>query len=219
MTSTMLIEPEELKSRLGDHKLIVLDASWYLPNMNRDARAEYEQAHIPGAVFYDIDLHSDPDSDLPHMLPSPTAFAKSAGNLGISSEHKIVVYDGAGLFSAARVWWAFRLMGAEDVRILNGGLPAWNEAGYRLEVGDVSRDPTTFNARFNQGAVRSIQDVVGAIETADAQIVDARAAARFRGEAPEPRAGLRSGHMPGAFNIPVDTLLSGGRLKPVEELK
>lgn len=184
----------------------VLDASWHLDG--RDARGEFEQGHVPGAVFFDLDAASDQASALPHMLPPPEVFAAFVGALGVSETDHVVVYDTAGLFSAARVWWMFRMMGAERVQVLDGGLPAWRAAGGEIETGaGVAPAPVRFAPRFTPDAVAGIEDVRAALAASD-QVVDARGAARFRGEAAEPRPGVRPGHMPGALNLPYSTLLT-----------
>lgn len=205
MTSP-LISTAELAARLGDASLRIVDASWHLDA--RNGRAEFEQARIHGAVFFDLDAVSDHATDLPHMLPSPSAFAEAAGALGLSETDTIVVYDSVGLFSAARVWWTFRLMGAQNVRVLDGGLPKWRAEGRAIETGAPALPmPATFKAVQQSGAVADLPTMLSAL-TGDAQILDARPAARFRGEAAEPRAGLRSGHMPGALNIPFKAVLT-----------
>ena len=205
MTSP-LISTADLAARLGDPRLKVIDVSWHMDG--RDGRSEYGQERVPGAVFFDIDEVSDPSTDLPHMLPTAVAFAEAAGALGIAETDTIVVYDSLGLFSAARVWWMFRLMGASDVRVLDGGLPKWRAEGRPTETGAlVAPTPATFAATMKTDAVADLPAILSAI-TGDAQILDARAAARFTGEAPEPRAGLRSGHMPGALNIPFKSVLT-----------
>lgn len=205
-----LISAEALRARLGGMK--VLDASWHLDG--RNARADFAAGHVPGAVFFDLDAASDQDSPLPHMLPSPEAFAAFVGALGIRETDHIVVYDAAGLFSAARVWWMFRVMGAERVQVLDGGLPAWRAADGEIETGPVSPPvPARFMAHFTPEDVADIGDVRAAL-AASAQVVDARGAARFRGEAAEPRPGVRPGHMPGAINLPYSALLTPeGQLK------
>ncbi len=214
--SALLVTPEWLKGHLGEVK--VVDASWYLPAQNRDGRAEFLTGHIPGAVFFDIDAIADQTTDLPHMLPDEAAFAKAAGALGLSERDTVVVYDSLGLFTAPRVWWTLKIFGAKDVRVLNGGLPAWKEAGYPLQAGEADVEPANFKPRFKPGAVADFDAVRAALAEGSATVVDARSAARFRGEAPEPRAGLRSGHMPGARNLPFDQLAdASGRLRtPVD---
>ncbi|RZJ78716.1 MAG: 3-mercaptopyruvate sulfurtransferase, partial [Brevundimonas sp.] len=186
----------------------------------RDARADFAEAHIPGAVFLDLDAVSDADSPLPHTLPAPAAFAASAGVLGLSDRDSIVVYDTSGLFSAARVWWMLTIMGARDVRVLDGGLPAWRAPGLPVESGVPARPGfAVFSHRFDADAVVAIDQVRDAL-TDGTQVVDARGAARFRGEAAEPRPGVRPGHMPGALNLPYGGLLNpDGTLKRGATLK
>ncbi|HRO32973.1 MAG TPA: 3-mercaptopyruvate sulfurtransferase [Brevundimonas sp.] len=207
-----MIATDDLAARLGEPSLKVVDASWHLGD--RDGRAEFQAARIPGAVFFDLDVVSDADSPLPHMLPSAQAFAASMGALGLKADDAIVVYDGAGLFSAARAWWMLTVMGARDVRVLDGGLPKWRAEGRAVETGPAPAPaPTTFDARFYPAAVSDLDDVRQALAQAG-QVVDARGAARFLGQAPEPRPGLRSGHMPGARNLPYGQLLNAdGTLK------
>jgi len=201
-----LISAADLAARLGDPNLRIVDASWHLDG--RDARADFAQAHIPGAIFLDLDAVSDPDSPLPHTLPAPAAFAASAGVLGLSDRNSIVVYDTAGLFSAARVWWMLKIMGARDVRVLDGGLPAWRARDLPVEGGLPPRpDFAVFSPDFEASAVAALEDVRAALDDGT-QVVDARGAARFRGEAPEPRPGVRAGHMPGALNLPYGSLLT-----------
>lgn len=205
MTSP-LISADDLAARLGDPNLRIVDASWHLDG--RDARADFAQAHIPGAVFLDLDAVSDPDSPLRHTLPAPAAFAASAGVLGLSDRNRIVVYDTTGLFSAARVWWMLKIMGARDVRVLDGGLPAWRARDLPVEDGLPPRpDFAVFSPDFEASAVAALEDVRTALDDG-AQVVDARGAARFRGEASEPRPGVRPGHMPGALNLPYGSLLT-----------
>ncbi len=220
MAQDPLVSTAWLAERLGAPDLLVLDGSYYLPTQNRDAQAEYLAGHIPGAARFDIDAVKDVDSPLPHMLPSPEAFAAMAGALGIGDGMTIVVYDGAGLFAAPRVWWTLRTFGARDVRILDGGLPLWIREGRPLEEGPPSpRRPRTFTARFDHAAVADLADVRRALDAGSAQVLDARPADRFRGEAPEPRAGLRSGHMPGSLNLPFGRLVADGRLRPADEIR
>ncbi|QTC92392.1 3-mercaptopyruvate sulfurtransferase [Brevundimonas goettingensis] len=201
-----LISTADLAARLGDPSLRIIDASWHLDG--RDASAEHLEARIPGAVWFDLEGVSDHSSPLPHMLPTPDAFAEAAGALGVSEGDTVVVYDTAGLFSAPRVWWTFRLMGAKDVRVLDGGLPRWTAEGRTVESGAATAPtPALFTATPRTGDVADLPTVLAAL-TGDAQIVDARPEARFRGEAAEPRPGLRSGHMPGALNLSFKTLLA-----------
>ncbi|AQR61983.1 3-mercaptopyruvate sulfurtransferase [Brevundimonas sp. LM2] len=218
MTDRPLISTAELAGRLNDPKLRIVDGSWHLDG--RDARADFDQARLPGAVFFDLEAVSDHSSDLPHMLPTAAAFAEAAGGLGIAETDTIVVYDTVGLRSAPRVWWTFRLMGAADVRVLDGGLPRWRAEGRRLDTGPAaSPTPARFAASRWDGAVADLPLVLSALG-GEAQILDARPAARFAGEAAEPRAGLRSGHMPGALNLPFLSVLGDdGRLLERDALR
>ena len=215
-----LISPDELAARLGEPGLAVLDASWYLPGSGRDARAEFLAARVPGAAFFDLDAIADLDSALPHALAPPERFAAMLGELGVADTDSIAVYDGAGLFSAPRARWNLRLMGARDVRVLDGGLPAWRAAGHRLESGPPRPPaPARFRARPDPAGVRDLDAVRAHLETGDALVLDVRPAARFRGESPEPRPGVRAGHMPGAANLPFDRLVADGRLRADAELE
>jgi thiosulfate/3-mercaptopyruvate sulfurtransferase len=207
------VSTDWLAAHLGDPDVAVIDGSWYLPTEGRDPPAEYRKAHIPGAVFFDLDKVADTSSGLPHMLPSPENFARTVGALGLSDKQTLVVYDGAGLFSAPRVRWTFRTMGARDVRILEGGFPQWIADGRPVESGEAKPEPKVFKANFDAAAVRSIDEVREIVATGSATVVDARSGERFRGEAPEPRPGLRSGHMPGSRNLPAGALIADGRLK------
>ena len=217
MTSSPLISTTELAALMGDPGLRIVDASWHLDG--RDAAVEYLEQRIPGAVRFDLDAVSDHSTDLPHMLPTPDAFAKAVGALGVSEGDTVVIYDSVGLFSAPRAWWTFRLMGAKDVRVLDGGLPQWLAEGQTVESGPAATPtPTIFTATPRTADVADLSAILSAL-TGGAQIVDARPAARFNGEAPEPRAGLRSGHMPGALNLPFKGLLiEDGRLRRGEDL-
>src|SRR6186997_988657 len=205
-SSRWLKSTEWLAGELGKPDVAVIDGSYYLPTQNRDARAEYAAAHIPGAVFFDINAVADHSTELPHMLPGPDQFGAAAGDLGISEKDTIVVYDGTGLYAAPRVWWTFRIFGAKNVYILDGGLPAWKAEGRKLEAGEVKPSPRKLNAEMDTGAVAMAADIQMAINDHGAQVVDARSAGRFSGREPEPRPGLRGGHMPGAFNLPVSSL-------------
>jgi len=213
-----LVTPDWLQKRIGDAGLVIVDASWHMPAAQRDARAEFEAGHIPGAVFFDIDACSDHASGLPHMLPSAEVFSDYAGRLGISDRHNIVVYDTMGLFSAARAWWTMRAFGAQHVFVLDGGLPAWRDAGLPVETGVARPAAASFNASPAQG-VASIDAVQTALDQRSAQVVDARGASRFNGEVAEPRPGLRSGHMPGALNVPFDRLIENGRMRPPQAIE
>ncbi|MEZ5870338.1 MAG: 3-mercaptopyruvate sulfurtransferase [Nitratireductor sp.] len=218
--SHLIITADELQAMLGSPNLRVIDGSWYLPAQNRDARAEFLEARIPGAVRFDIDGVSDRSSLLPHMLPSPEAFAEAVGAMGISAENGIVVYDGPGLFSAARVWWTFTIMGAKSVRILDGGFDRWKAEGRPVETGEPALPaPAVFNAKPDLSRVRSIGDMRANLKSGNAQVFDARPFPRFCGTAPEPRPGLRSGHIPGSQPVPATDLISDGKLKPLDELR
>jgi thiosulfate/3-mercaptopyruvate sulfurtransferase len=187
--------------------------------MGRDAKAEYLAGHIPGAVHFDIDEVKDPASPLPHMLPTPELFARHMARLGIGDGMRIVVYDGAGLFSAPRVWWTLRSFGANDVVVLDGGFPKWTAEGRPVEEGQVTRRPASFTPRFDNGAVAGLADIRRTLESGSAQIVDARPAERFRGEAPEPRPGIPSGHMPGSYSLPFAQIVADGRMKDADGLR
>jgi thiosulfate/3-mercaptopyruvate sulfurtransferase len=214
-----LVSTDWLAERLGAPDFAVLDGSYYLPAASRDPDAEYVAGHIPGAVRFDIDSIADHSIPLPHMLPSAEDFARKVGALGIGDQDTIVAYDGAGIFSAPRVWWTFRVFGAEKVFVLEGGLPKWRAEGRPIESGPLRRAPKTFRARATPAAVASLAEVRNALADRSAQVVDARSAERFRGEAPEPRAGLRSGHMPGSLNVPFTELFQNGALLPPDRLR
>ena len=189
-----------------------------MPAENRDARAEYLAGHIPGAVFFDIDAVADHSTSLPHMLPSPQDFANAAGELGLGDGMRLVVYDASDLVGAARVWWTLRLFGAADVKLLEGGLQQWRAEGRPLEAGSREPEPRVFTPRFNAARVVSVADVLRASEAGDVEIVDARSAGRFTGEVAEPRAGLRSGHIPNSRNVPWGKVAAEGRVKPAVEV-
>jgi thiosulfate/3-mercaptopyruvate sulfurtransferase len=216
--SRWLKSTEWLAAQLGKPDVAIVDGSYHLPTLMRDARAEYLSAHIPGAVFFDINAIADHSSDLPHMLPGPVQFGAAAGALGIADSDTIVVYDASGLYSAPRVWWTFRIFGARNVFILDGGLPQWKKEGRPTEAAEMKRPKRTFNASMDTGAVALLSDVQLALNDRSAQIVDARSAARFSGREGEPRPGLRSGHMPGAFNVPYTEILDNGHLVSPERI-
>jgi len=218
-TSRWLLSTDWLAQRLGAPDLAVVDGSSYLPTMQRDAAAEYLAGHIPGAVRFDVDAIADHSNPLPHMLPDAAQFARDVGALGIADSDTIIVYDGAGMYSAPRVWWTFRLFGADKVFVLDGGLPKWNAEGRPLKAGTVKRTPRTFKARKNAELVASLATVRAALASGSAQVVDARPAERFFGRAPEPRPGLRSGHMPGALNVPSTSVVDNGTLAAPEKLR
>lgn len=210
-----IVDTDWLAERLGSPDLVILDGSMHLPTSGRSARAEYEAEHIPEALFFDIDVVADKSNPLPHMLPSTTQFASQVKKMGIGDGSRIVVYDTEGLYSAARVWWMFRTMGHDDVAVLNGGLKKWKAEGRPVtDEPPRPRQPRHFTPRFNSALVRDAADVKALIGHATTQIIDARATARFAGSVPEPRAGLRSGHIPSSRNVPFTNLLNkDGTLK------
>src|ERR1700676_228991 len=217
-TSRWLVSTDWLAEHLREPNVIAVDGSYFLPTQKRDAHTEYRSGHIPGAVFFDIEAVSDHSTELPHMLPGPTQFGEVVGGLGIGDGDTVVVYDSVGLFSAARVWWTFRIFGAKAVYILDGGLPKWKAEGRPVETGNAKRAAKKFNAEMNVGAVAMLDDVRLALTDDSVQIVDARPADRFSGKAAEPRPGLRSGHMPGSFSVPYSGLLENGRLVARERI-
>ena len=219
LPSKWLRSTEWLAGQLGKPDVAIVDGSFYLPALKRDAKAEYQAAHIPGAVFFDIDANADHSSDLPHMLPGPTQFAEAAGKLGIAETDTIVVYDGSGLGGAPRVWWTFRIFGARNVYILDGGMPAWTAEKRATEAGEVKPAAKTFKAEMETNAVAITDDISMALTGTSTQVVDARPAGRFAVRDAEPRPGLRAGHMPGAFNVPSTELVENGRLASPEKIK
>jgi thiosulfate/3-mercaptopyruvate sulfurtransferase len=210
-----------LAAKLGAPGVRVVDASWYLPGSGRDPAAEYAAGHIPGAVFFDLDANSDPASSLPHMLPNASRFAERMAALGLNDSDQLVVYDGSGTnLSAPRVWWTFRTFGHENVAVLDGGIGKWRREGRLLESGMVSLPRGRFTARLDPSAVRDLAAVRANLETGAEQLVDARSRGRFAGTEPEPRPGLRAGHVPGSLNLPFTELVqSDGTILPPEELR
>lgn len=217
--SPFVVDADWLQAKLKTPGISVVDASWYLPAQKRDARAEYDAAHIPGAVFFDLDMVIDPDSKLPHMLPRPNVFAQHVGSMGISADDTIVIYDGPGFFSAPRVWWMFRVMGVFQVYILDGGFDGWKAAGLPVTSEPTKTAGNVFHANFDAARVASLADMRRIVESGERQIADARPAGRFTGVDPEPRAGMRSGHMPGARNVPASSLSENGQFLPLDRLK
>lgn len=218
MTSENFVAAGWLADHLNEPDLGLIDASWHLPPTGRNGAAEFARGHIPGAVFFDIDAIADTSSGLPHMLPQADAFAAAMSRLGLGDGMRMAVYDALGLFAAARVWWTLRAFGVADVRILEGGLPQWISEGRPLETGAAGRAPRPFTPRFDRSFVASLADVKQALASGTTQVVDARPAERFAGAAPEPRPGLRSGHMPGSLSAPFVELVEHGRLKPREAI-
>ena len=216
----LLVSTGWLADHLEAPDLRVLDASWHMPDAGRDARAEYAAGHIPGARFFDIDDVSDSRSELPHTVPPTEKFISRVRALGIGDGHRIVVYDAHGLFSAARVWWMFRLFGVEDVAVLDGGLPKWVAEGRALDASAPMHRDRHFTARRNSGLVRDVTQVAATAKLGDSEIIDARSPARFRGDEAEPRPGLRAGHIPGSKNVHYASLLNpDGTMRSVEELR
>lgn len=217
--SPFVVDAEWLMGQLGKPGISIVDASWYLPAQGRKARAEYDAAHIPGAVFFDQDLVVDTASPLPHTLPKPAEFAMHAGTMGISADDTIIVYDGPGMFSAPRAWWMFRTMGAPEVFILDGGFDNWKKAGNPVTAAVTRTAPCVFMTDFDERRVVFIDEMKDIVAGRSAQVADARPPGRFAGTDPEPRPGVRSGHMPGARNMPAGALSKNGYLLPVEDLR
>ena len=219
-TPSPLVSTEWLAGRINAPDVRVVDASWYLPNMNRDPRAEYAAAHIPRALFFDIDDLSDEKNPLPHMLAPAPKFASRMRKLGLGDGNMIVVYDSAGVYSSPRAWWMLRAMGHEDVVVLDGGLPKWRREGRPLE--DMSAMPFArhFTARPNNALVRDLRQMKANLESRGEQVIDARGIPRFKAIEPEPRAGVRGGHIPGSLNVPYTELTAeDGTLKSPDELR
>jgi thiosulfate/3-mercaptopyruvate sulfurtransferase len=212
-SQSLFVSTEWLADHLSAPDLMVFDASWHMPATGRNARDEYLAEHIPGAVFFDIDAIADHSTNLPHMLPNPVAFSAAMRKLGFGDGMRAIVYDSVGLFSAPRLWWTLHTFGVKDASILEGGLPKWKAEKRPLEEGAATRQPRHFTARMDHSLVADSADVLKALADPSAQVVDVRSAERFRGLAPEPRPGLRSGHMPGALNLPWNEMIDGGRLK------
>ena len=215
ITPSPFVTTSWLETHLYDANLRIVDGSWYLPQMARDADAEYLEQHIPGAVRFNPDDIADTTTDLPHMLANPEAFAAAMGGLGVADTDTIIVYDGVGLFSAARVWWNFKVMGVQKIFVLSGGMPKWLEEKRTTSAHTEKPDTVTFNAVLRDGLAWSAKDVLGivrSLNTSDVQIVDLRSEGRFLGEAPEPRPGLRQGHIPGSKNLPFTDLITGGQM-------
>lgn len=216
-----VVSTEWLAKELGRPGLRVIDASWYLPGSGRDAAGDYRAGHIPGAVFFDLDASSDPRSPLPHMLPTEAEFAERMASLGLSDPDDIVVYDGSGVnLSAPRVWWMFRVFGHPRVAVLDGGIGKWRHERRVLETGVVTPSPGHFTARLDRRGVRDLAEIHANIYQGAEQLVDVRSAGRFTGEEPEPRPGLRGGHIPGSINLPFTELVNAdGTLLPPDELR
>jgi thiosulfate/3-mercaptopyruvate sulfurtransferase len=209
-----------LAAHLGDPDVRVLDATWYLPHLGRDARAEHRAGHVPGAVYFDIDAVKDARNPLPHMLPPAEEFADAVGRMGIGTGDRVVVYGQRGMIASARVWWSFRVFGHDRVAVLDGGLPAWVAEHRALEPGEVTRPPARFTARFRPELVRDLRAMRANVEQPGDQVVDARSRGRFDATEPELRPGLRGGHIPGSRSLPYDQLFAAdGTLRPPGELR
>ena len=217
--SRFVVEPDWVEKQLGAPEFKIVDAAWYLPAQNRNGAEEYAAGHIPGAVFFDQDVIADQSTGLPHSVPSPEFFAAEVGKLGISETDTIVVYDGPGIFTAPRVWWLFRLMGAEKVYVMNGGLDGWKRDGRPLETDLPEPAPATFIPNFDASKITTFDAMKDIVASGSKQIADARGAGRFTAEEPEPRAGMRGGHMPGAKNLPMGIFSENGRFKSLSEIK
>lgn len=217
--STFVVDADWLQSRLGTPGISIVDASWYLPAAKRDPKAEYDAAHIPGAVFFDHEAISDPQGKFPHTFPTAQHFARLVGGMGISADDTIVVYDGPGYMSAPRAWWLFRVMGVFQVYILDGGFDRWKAEG-RPVTSDVTKvAPCIFHVDADDHPAVRLDEMKTLVAEGAVQVADARAAGRFSGDEPEPRPGLKSGHMPGARNVPSSSLSRNGELLPVDELR
>ena len=220
MGEKLLVSTDWLVTHLSEPSLVLLDASWYMPTDQRDPEAEFQARHIPGAQFFDIDDIADKATDLPHMVPSEAEFAAAMSVRGIRNTDQVVIYDTAGLLSAPRVWWTFRLFGHERVAILDGGMPKWEREGRPLTANLTNRPTSSFNATLNPDLLADMNVIAQASKSGTAQIADGRGAPRFRGEAPEPRSGLAKGRIPGSINVFfADLITSDGTLKDAAAIK
>ncbi len=219
MNKSNLCNVSELQAQIKDDKVKVLDASWYLPTQNRDTKKEFEQQHIIGAQFFDIDSVCDQGTDLPHMLPTAKEFSDSVSGLGISNSDDVVIYDSIGLFSAARVWWMFKVFGHDSVRVLNGGLPAWIDSGNAVNSSAKNISNGNFIATLQEDLLVDKVELIDNCQLKKFTVLDARPTARFLGQAPEPRPGLPSGHMPNSVSLPFNELIENGALKSREQLQ
>lgn len=220
-TDDPLVSTEWLATRLSDPNVKIIDATFKMPGVLPLPKDDFLAAHIPGAVFFDVDAVSDHSSPLPHMFPSAEQFGRNVGALGIGNADTVVVYDAGGWVAAPRAWWMFLSFGHGNVRVLDGGLKKWRAEGRQVESGEVAPEPATFRANYDPKRVRSLEQMVANIGTKTEQVIDARAADRFEGRVPEPRPGIRSGHIPGSRNVPYNNLFdaAAGTMKPLEELR
>src|SRR5215475_12398875 len=216
-----LVTTDWLAAHLDDAKIKVVDASFKLPGVTPLPKDDYLADHIPGAVFFDVDAVSDHSNPFPHMFPSAEQFGRDVGALGISNKDTVVIYDSGGWVAAPRAWWMFLSYGHSNVRILNGGLKKWRAEGRPVESGEAKPKPANFKAGYDAKRVRSIEQMIANVQSRAEQVIDARAAERFEGRAPEPRAGIRAGHIPGARNLPYNQLFDAatGTMKPLEDLR
>jgi len=221
MATDPLVSTEWLAMHLNDANVKVVDATFKLPGVLPLPKDDYLAAHLPGAVFFDVDAVSDHSNPLPHMFPSAEQFGRDVGNLGIGNADTVVIYDAGGWVAAPRAWWMFLSYGHSNVRILNGGLKKWRAEGRTVESGEAKPKPASFKASYDPKRVRGIEQMIANVGTRAEQVIDARAAERFEGRAPEPRPGIRSGHIPGARNVPYNNLFDAatGAMKPLEDLK
>jgi thiosulfate/3-mercaptopyruvate sulfurtransferase len=222
MMQHQLVSTDWLAERLGSPEIAIADASWHMPSAQRDARAEYERGHIPGAVFFDIDEIADKSTSLPHMLPAPAIFEREMRKLGIGNAQIVVVYDSSGVYSSPRAWWMLRAMGHKKVAVLDGGLPKWKRESRQLEGGWRAPRASHFHAHINQALIRGYEQVHANLPSRAEQIVDARSPGRFRGDEPEPRPGVKSGRIPGSLNVhyadlvnPDGTMRDSGSLRKI----
>ena len=215
-----LVQTEWLASQLDNPSVRIVDATWMLPNAGRKGIEDFSAGHIPGAVFWDIDAIADPASSLPHMMPDEATFERHMNSLGISNDHHVVVYDSVSMMTSARVWWALRAFGHDRVSLLDGGAVKWRAEGRALSADAAEIGDTSFKAGFNPAMVRSLDDVRANLDTGAAQVLDARSAGRFAAAEPEPRPECRSGHIPGSFNLPFNTLIdpATSTIRPAAEL-
>jgi thiosulfate/3-mercaptopyruvate sulfurtransferase len=217
--SRFVVDADWVEKQLGAPEFRIVDASWYLPAQKRNGAAEYASGHVPGAVFFDQDVIANHASGLPHTIPTPEMFASEVEKLGIADTDTIVVYDGPGIFTAPRVWWLFRLMGAEIVFVMDGGIDGWKREGRPLQTDLPEPAPANFNVKFDASRVTSLDAMQEIVASGTSQIADARGAGRFTGVEAEPREGMRSGHMPGARSLPSGVFSVDGKFKSLSDLK
>ncbi|WP_340620650.1 3-mercaptopyruvate sulfurtransferase [Xenorhabdus siamensis] len=220
MNNEYFVTPQWLSEHLNDENVVIIDASAPMPTQTIDYHQKWVENHIPGSQFFDLDKIANLQTELPHMLPEPETFRQAASAMGISENHLVVIYDQGNMFSAPRAWWTFKIFGAQHIRILEGGLQGWQQAGYPTESGTVNRQPQKFNIQFTPEYVFSQQQLLDALQgNAPIQFIDARAEDRFQAKVPEPRPGLRMGHIPGAKNVPWTALIENGRYKSPDEIE